>query len=151
MPSEGLFPTPFEPPRSAVNRLMVRCWEASFPIWDSRKCNVLIVTARKGNERVFSEGFVTDYLLTIRQRDGRLANVVYNASVYRDAKGQVLGVFAVCAPSIGWVGSAAVHSERESHRENARRSYDRVTSSFCCAYELPPRHWHTQPSAVRLK
>lgn len=50
--------------------------------------------AREGYEQVFKEGFVTDYALTIRSRDGQLTDVLYNASVYRDDKGNVLGVFA---------------------------------------------------------
>src|SRR4029077_15136687 len=50
--------------------------------------------AREGYQRVFSQGFVTDYPLTIRSKDGRLTDVLYNASVYRDAAGKVLGVFA---------------------------------------------------------
>jgi len=48
--------------------------------------------AGEGYRRVFAEGFVTDYPLTIRHRDGRLTDVLYNASVYRDAKGSVMGV-----------------------------------------------------------
>jgi PAS domain S-box-containing protein len=50
--------------------------------------------AREGYQRVFSEGFVTDYPLTIHHRDGHLTDVLYNASVYRDANDRVLGVFA---------------------------------------------------------
>jgi PAS domain S-box-containing protein len=50
--------------------------------------------AREGYQRVFAEGFVTDYPLTIRHRGGRLADVLYNASVYKDARGDALGVFA---------------------------------------------------------
>jgi PAS domain S-box-containing protein len=50
--------------------------------------------ARGGYQQVFSLGFVTDYPLTIRHRDGRLTNVLYNASVYKDVRGNVLGVFA---------------------------------------------------------
>ena len=50
--------------------------------------------AREGYQRVFSQGFVTDYPLTIRHKDGQLTDVLYNASVYRDAGGNVLGVFA---------------------------------------------------------
>ena len=50
--------------------------------------------AREGYQRVFSQGFVTDYPLTIRHADGRLADVLYNASVYKDGRGNVLGVFA---------------------------------------------------------
>ncbi len=51
-------------------------------------------TAREGYRRVFAEGSVTDYPLTIRHRDGGLCDVLYNASVFRDAAGNVLGVFA---------------------------------------------------------
>ncbi len=50
--------------------------------------------AREGYQQVFAKGFVTDYPLTIRHRDGRLTDVLYNASVYKDARGNVLGVFA---------------------------------------------------------
>lgn len=50
--------------------------------------------AREGYLQVFAKGFVTDYPLTIRRRDGHLTSVLYNASVYRDGGGNVLGVFA---------------------------------------------------------
>jgi PAS domain S-box-containing protein len=50
--------------------------------------------AREGYQRVFATGFVTDYPLTIRHKDGHVIEVLYNASVYRDVKGKVAGVFA---------------------------------------------------------
>src|SRR5213594_2377455 len=50
--------------------------------------------AREGYRQVFAEGSVTDYPLTIRHVDGRLTDVLYNASVYRDVRGNALGVFA---------------------------------------------------------
>src|SRR6185503_1555187 len=50
--------------------------------------------ARAGYQQVFAKGSVTDYPLTIRHRDGHLTDVLYNASVYKDASGNVLGVFA---------------------------------------------------------
>ena len=50
--------------------------------------------ARAGYREVFEKGFITDYPLTIRHRDGKLTEVLYNASVYRDVAGNVLGVFA---------------------------------------------------------
>ncbi len=50
--------------------------------------------AREGYQLVFSKGTVTDYPLTIRHVDGRLTDVLYNASVYRDVAGNVLGVLA---------------------------------------------------------
>ena len=50
--------------------------------------------AREGYQQVFAKGLVTDYPLTIRHNDGELTDVLYNASVYKDAAGNVLGVFA---------------------------------------------------------
>jgi PAS domain S-box-containing protein len=50
--------------------------------------------ARAGYMQVLDKGYVTDYPLTIRHQNGILTNVLYNASVYRDVAGGVLGVFA---------------------------------------------------------
>ncbi|MDH2917034.1 MAG: PAS domain S-box protein, partial [Gallionella sp.] len=50
--------------------------------------------ARAGYRQVFAQSFVTDYPLVLRHRDGHLIDVLYNASVYRDDEGKVLGVFA---------------------------------------------------------
>ena len=50
--------------------------------------------AGSGYKRVFEQGFVTDYPLTIRHTNGKLTDVLYNASVYKDVSGKVLGVFA---------------------------------------------------------
>ncbi len=50
--------------------------------------------AHEGYLRVFSQGSVTDYPLAIRHVSGRITEVLYNASLYRDAGGKVQGVFA---------------------------------------------------------
>ena len=50
--------------------------------------------ARAGYEQAFREGLVQDYELEIRRRDGRVTPVLYNAAVYRDEAGAVIGVFA---------------------------------------------------------
>jgi PAS domain S-box-containing protein len=50
--------------------------------------------AREGYQQVFSRGFVTDYPLAMRHISGSISEVLYNASVYRDEEGTVLGVFA---------------------------------------------------------
>lgn len=50
--------------------------------------------ARLGYQQVFSQGLVTDYPLAIRHASGKVTDVLYNASVYRDGGGNVLGVFA---------------------------------------------------------
>ncbi len=50
--------------------------------------------AQKGYQQVFKLGFVFDYPLEIKNKNGRVTPVLYNASVYRDEFGEVLGVFA---------------------------------------------------------
>lgn len=50
--------------------------------------------ARSGYEQVFREGKVTDYPLELRHADGSVTPVLYNAAVYRDEAGEVIGVFA---------------------------------------------------------
>lgn len=51
--------------------------------------------ARDGYSQAISRGSVTDYPLVMRHRDGRLTDVLYNASVYKDLNGNVRGAFAV--------------------------------------------------------
>jgi len=50
--------------------------------------------ARTGYKQVFSQGIVIDYPLTMRNSSGQTMEVLYNASVYRNEAGEVLGVFA---------------------------------------------------------
>ena len=50
--------------------------------------------AKAGYQQVFREGSVRDYPLELRHRDGNVTSVLYSATVYRDAAGKVVGVFA---------------------------------------------------------
>ncbi len=50
--------------------------------------------AREGYQQVFLQGEVTDYPLAIRHLSGKVTEVLYNSSLYRDSHGNVLGVFA---------------------------------------------------------
>jgi PAS domain S-box-containing protein len=50
--------------------------------------------AREGYQKVFTDGFVKDYPLAIHHASGRITHVLYNAVVYKDAGGNVQGVFA---------------------------------------------------------
>lgn len=50
--------------------------------------------AKEGYERAFSQGFVKDYPLEIRDVSGRTVEVLYNATVYRDEADNVQGIFA---------------------------------------------------------
>ena len=76
--------------------------------------------------QVFSKGFVTDYPLTIRHRDGRLTNVLYNASVYRDAAGNVLGVFAAARDVTAQKEAEGKVAEQRSREEQRARELERL-------------------------
>jgi hypothetical protein len=43
--------------------------------------------SRAGYKGILIEGSVSDYPLTIRDKKGKLTDVLYNASVYRDTDG----------------------------------------------------------------
>jgi PAS domain S-box-containing protein len=68
--------------------------------------------AKAGCQLVFDEGSVRDYELGIRHADGHVTPVLYNASVYRDEKDEIIGVFA----------SARDMSERRSLEEQLRQA-----------------------------
>ena len=50
--------------------------------------------ARRAFHQVFEKGFVSNHPLTIKHKNGKLTDVLYNASVYKDDNGNVLGIFA---------------------------------------------------------
>jgi PAS domain S-box-containing protein len=51
-------------------------------------------SARQGYKRVFEQGTVQDYPLAIRSTAGKITDVLYNASLFRNEAGEVKGVFA---------------------------------------------------------
>lgn len=50
--------------------------------------------AREAYQQAFISGFVSDCPLAIRHLSGKVTDVLYNASIYRDVNGEVRGVFA---------------------------------------------------------
>ena len=50
--------------------------------------------ASEGVNETFESGFVTDYVLTLRPREGGELRVSFNASVFRGPDGEVRGIFA---------------------------------------------------------
>lgn len=51
-------------------------------------------SARAGYQQAFREGSVRDYALELVHMDGHVTPVLYNASVFRNEVGEVVGVFA---------------------------------------------------------
>ena len=67
--------------------------------------------AKAGYEEVFREGFVKDYPLEIQHKNGNITPVLYNASVYKNEKGETIGVFAA-ARDISQLKRAEVKLEK---------------------------------------
>jgi PAS domain S-box-containing protein len=72
--------------------------------------------AREGYRGVFKTGSVTDYPLAIRHTSGRVTEVLFNATVYRNEAGEVQGIFA----------AARDITERKRAEEACRESEGRL-------------------------
>jgi PAS domain S-box-containing protein len=88
--------------------------------------------ANAGYQLVFEQGAVTDYPLTLRHRDEHepLTEVLYNASLYRDSAGIVLGVFAAARDVTRQVQaqkSLAEQQARELERLAELERFQRLT------------------------
>lgn len=83
--------------------------------------------AREGYEKVFSEGSVRDYPLAIRHASGRLTEVLYNATVYRNETGEVQGVFAAARDI---TGKKRLEEEVELSHERLEAFMESATDGF---------------------
>jgi PAS domain S-box-containing protein len=72
--------------------------------------------ARRGYQQVFTTGFVWDYPLAIRHTSGRITDVLYNATVYRNETGEIQGVFA----------AARDVTERKRAEKALKRAHDEL-------------------------
>jgi PAS domain S-box-containing protein len=75
--------------------------------------------ARDGYKQVFTDGFVKDYPLAIRNKSGKITDVLYNASIYRNAQGNVEGVFA----------AARDVTERNAIEKELRKTLEKLKQS----------------------
>jgi PAS domain S-box-containing protein len=67
-------------------------------------------------QKVFEQGKVIDYPITIRHSSNKLIDVLYNASVFHDEEGKILGIFA----------SARDVTERKRIEEEIRLKNDQL-------------------------
>jgi PAS domain S-box-containing protein len=71
--------------------------------------------AQAGYRKVLADGQVRDYPLTIRDASGNTTDVLYNATVYRNAQGEVQGIFAAARDV---TETKRVEAELARHREH---------------------------------
>jgi PAS domain S-box-containing protein len=91
--------------------------------------------ARAGYQQVFREGGVRDYELEIRHHDGHLIPVLYNASIYHDQAGAVVGVFA----------AARDISDRKQAEQALRFSEERYRALVLASAQIV---WGTPPEGL---
>ena len=99
--------------------------------------------ARAGYLHVFREGLVRNYALEIRHLDGHETPVLYNASVYRDETGDVVGVFAAARDIAERRKAEAALRESEGNLRKAQGiahvgswNLDIATNQFTCSDEV---------------
>jgi PAS domain S-box-containing protein len=77
--------------------------------------------AKNGYKQVFTKGFMRDYPLAIRHKSGKITDVLYNATVYRNEGGEVQGIFA----------AARDITQRKNAEERYRMLFDSIDEGFC--------------------
>jgi PAS domain S-box-containing protein len=89
--------------------------------------------ANASYQQVFIYGEVRDYPLEIQHKDGHITPVLYNASVYRDENGEVIGVFAAARDITA--RKKAEEALKKAH-ENLEKLVEERTIQLEDAYKL---------------
>ena len=108
--------------------------------------------ARAGYRRVFDKGYVRDYPLEIKRKDGHVTQVLYNASVYRDDAGNVLGVFAGIRDITDQMQMEEQLRRPTSWRPSAPwRGASPTTSTTCWPSSSGTQNWRSTGSSMKRR
>ena len=88
--------------------------------------------ARAGYQQVFTDGEVRDYPLEIQHKNGHITPVLYNASVYKDESGEIIGVFAAARDITG--RKKAEEALKKAH-DNLEKLVEERTTQLEKAYK----------------
>lgn len=95
--------------------------------------------AQDGYHQAFEKGFVSDYPLTIKDKNGILIDVLYNASVYKDDNGNVKGVFAAARDVTEQNYALEQIRERTAQYESVNKELEAFTYSVSHDLRAPLR------------
>ncbi|MHB8601418.1 MAG: PAS domain S-box protein [Nitrosotalea sp.] len=107
--------------------------------------------AREGYEHVFKEGFVADYPLSIRNLSGHVTDVLYNASVYKDDKGNVLGVFAAARDITERKKVEKRQAEQTDTKEKLQAEYTLAKEKLQAEYTLAKEKRQAEQTLAKEK
>jgi len=96
-------------------------------------------SARRGLTEVFQNGQVRDFQLVIRHLDGGERPVSFNATIYRNATGEIQGVFA----------DARDLTEQQRIMERLRRNQSKLTAAQRIA-AMGSWEWHPQSGRIEI-
>jgi PAS domain S-box-containing protein len=103
--------------------------------------------AREGYTKVFTDGFVVDYPLALRSKSGKIIDVLYNASVYRNEEGAVQGVFAAARDI---TQRKLAETELKRHREHLEDVVKERTAELWKAKNDWERTFDSVPDLITL-
>ncbi len=97
--------------------------------------------AREGYAKVFKESMVRDYPLKIQHKNGDVTSVLYNASVYRDDSGDVVGVFAAARD----ITELKESEKKIKESEERMRLIFEATQIGIWDWDVKNDHWYASP------
>ena len=111
--------------------------------------------AREGYLQVFEKGFVLDYPLTIKHKNGNLTDVSYNAVVHKDIKGNVLGVSAAVRDVTGqtWAKEIRIANKELSfqNEEKEKRAAELVIANKELAFQANEKEKRAKELSIANK